>query len=105
MDINKENLDKALSSADSQGQSGQGQPQGANGRGQGGQEQNMSQEEEAGFHKGALNTLVNERNELLKMAQNVETVMQQHIKRLQELGVNVQGSEGQGNQQGQGRQQ
>ncbi len=47
----------------------------------------MSQEEEIGFHKGALNTLLNERNELIKMAQVVEQIMQGHIKRLEELGV------------------
>jgi len=34
----------------------------------------MSREEEIGFHKGALNTLVNERN----------------LKRLEELGVKIQ---------------
>lgn len=47
----------------------------------------MSQEEEIGYHKGALGTLVNERNELIKMAQVVEQIMQAHIKRLEELGV------------------
>jgi len=47
----------------------------------------MSPEEEKGFHKGALNTLVAERNELAKMIGNVEAIMQAHIKRLKELGV------------------
>ena len=50
----------------------------------------MSQEEEIGFHKGALNTLVAERNEIIKMVQNVEAIMQAHIKRLEELGVKLQ---------------
>ena len=50
----------------------------------------ISVEEEIGYHKGALTTLVNERNELIKMAQVVESIMQAHIKRLKELGVNVQ---------------
>ena len=49
----------------------------------------MSKEMETGFHQGALNTLVNERNELFKMIQNVEAVMQAHIKRLEELGVKI----------------
>ncbi len=49
----------------------------------------MSKEEEIGFHKGALNTLVNERNELVKMAQVTEQIMQAHIKRLEELGVKM----------------
>ena len=50
----------------------------------------MSKEEEIGFHKGSINTLLGERNELVKMLQNVEMIMQQHIKRLQELGVDIQ---------------
>ena len=50
----------------------------------------MSREQEIAFHQGALNTLINERNELFKMIQNVEAVMQGHIKRLGELGVKIQ---------------
>ncbi|GAJ23304.1 unnamed protein product, partial [marine sediment metagenome] len=45
---------------------------------------------EIGFHQGALNTLVNERNELFKMIQNIEAIIQAHLKRLEELGVKVQ---------------
>jgi len=45
--------------------------------------------EEIGFHKGALNTLAAERNELVKMVQNVEAIMQAHLKRLEELGVDI----------------
>lgn len=52
-------------------------------------EPKMSKEIEIGFHQGALNTLVNERNELFKMIQNVESVMQAHMKRLEELGVKI----------------
>jgi hypothetical protein len=51
----------------------------------------MSEEEETGFHKGALNTLVAERNELVKMIGNVEAIMQAHISRLKELGVDING--------------
>ena len=43
--------------------------------------------EEIGFHKGCLNTLIGERNELIKMIQTVESIMQAHMKKLQELGV------------------
>jgi len=50
----------------------------------------MPKEVEVGFHQGAITTLVNERNELLKMAGNVESIVQAHIKRLEELGVKVQ---------------
>ncbi len=49
----------------------------------------MSKEEEIGFHKGALNTLVAERGELVKMIGNVEAIMQAHISRLKELGVDI----------------
>ena len=49
----------------------------------------MSKDMEIGFHQGALNTLVNERNELVKMAQTTEQIMQAHIKRLEELGVKI----------------
>ncbi|HLC78334.1 MAG TPA: hypothetical protein VJH92_04375 [Candidatus Nanoarchaeia archaeon] len=49
----------------------------------------MSKEEEVGYHKGSVNTLINERNELIKMAQVVESLMQAHLKRLEELGVKV----------------
>lgn len=49
----------------------------------------ISKEEEIGFHKGALNTLVNERNELVKVIQNIESIMQAHLKRLEELGVKI----------------
>lgn len=51
----------------------------------------MSKQEEIGYHKGALNTLVNERNELFRMVQIVDSLIQGHAKRLQELGVKIQG--------------
>ena len=50
----------------------------------------MSKEQEIAFHQGALNTLINERNEFFKIIQNVEAVMHAHIKRLEELGVKIQ---------------
>ena len=53
----------------------------------------VSREEEAGFHKGALNVLVAERNELVKMLGNVEAIAGAHVKRLKELGVDVGGKE------------
>lgn len=49
----------------------------------------MSGDEEIGFHKGALNTLAAERNELVKMIGNVEAIMGAHAKRLKELGVEL----------------
>ncbi len=50
----------------------------------------LSREEEIGFHKGALNTLLSERNELVKMIGNVEAIMQAHLKILQEFGINIE---------------
>lgn len=49
----------------------------------------MSKEEEIGYHKGSVNTLINERNELLRLIQIVESLLQSHVKRLEELGVRV----------------
>ena len=73
IDLKKENLEKTISknSADF----------------------NMPKEEEIGFHKGAVTTLINERNELIKMISNVDAIIQAHIKRLEELGVKVQRKE------------
>jgi len=50
----------------------------------------MPKEEEIGYHKGALSTLVNERNGLLQMIQIVDSTIQAHLKRLEELGVKLQ---------------
>ena len=48
---------------------------------------NISKEEEIGFHKGAVNILMAERNELVKMIGNVEAIASAHVRRLKELGV------------------
>jgi len=71
-EINKDNLEKALSSKEKPKS-----PQ-------------MSKEMEVGFHQGTLNTLVAERNELVKLIQNIEMIMQSHLKRLEELGIKIQ---------------
>jgi len=49
----------------------------------------MSKDEMIGFHKGSLNTLVAERNELLKIVSVTEQLMQAHIKELEKLGVKM----------------
>ncbi|NCN52094.1 hypothetical protein GW931_03725 [archaeon] len=74
MDINKDNLEKALSSKKSEKSESPEFPK-------------MSKEMEIGFHQGSLNTLAAERIELLRIVQNVEKIMQMHIQRLQELGI------------------
>lgn len=54
------------------------------------QKMNTSKEEQIGFHKGALSTLVKEREEMLKILQIVEQLMQMHIKGLKDLGVDLE---------------
>jgi len=50
----------------------------------------MANEEQIGFHKGALSTLAKEREELVKMIQMVEQVMQAHVKALKDLGIDLE---------------
>jgi hypothetical protein len=56
----------------------------------------MSKDEQIGFHKGSLSTLAKERQELARILQIVEQLMQMHISALTELGVKLdnQGVEG-----------
>ncbi len=48
-----------------------------------------SKDERIGFHKGSLATLSKEREELMRIIQIVEQLMQMHIKELNELGVDL----------------
>jgi len=50
----------------------------------------MANEEQIGFHKGALTTLAKERQELVRMLQIVEQLMQAHLKALKDLGVDLE---------------
>ena len=52
-------------------------------------EKQPSNDEQIGFHKGALKTLAAERQELSKMISIVEQLMQIHLKGLQDLGVDL----------------
>ena len=49
-----------------------------------------NRDEQVGFHKGALTTLAKERQELLRMNQIVEQLMQMHLKALKDLGVDLE---------------
>ena len=51
---------------------------------------NVSADEQVGFHKGALSTLAKEREEMLKILQIVEQLMQMHIKALKDLGIDLE---------------
>jgi len=50
----------------------------------------MANEEIIGFHKGSLTTLIKERQELIKMVQVVEQIIQMHVKELKDLGVDIE---------------
>jgi hypothetical protein len=48
-----------------------------------------SNDEQIGFHKGALSTLSKERAELSRILQIIEQLMQMHVAALNELGVDL----------------
>jgi hypothetical protein len=50
---------------------------------------NASKEEQIGFHKGSLSTLSKEREELARILNIVEQLMQMHIGALKDLGVDI----------------
>ncbi|MBU1975605.1 MAG: hypothetical protein KKG59_04340 [Nanoarchaeota archaeon] len=50
----------------------------------------VSKEEQVGFHKGSLSTLAKERQEMLKILQIVEQLMQMHVSALKDLGVDLE---------------
>lgn len=50
---------------------------------------NASKDEKIGFHKGSLATLSKEREEMMRILQIVEQLMQMHIKELKDLGVDL----------------
>jgi len=52
-------------------------------------EQNEDKNEKVGFHKGSLATLSKEREELMRILQIVEQLMQLHLKELKDLGVDL----------------
>jgi hypothetical protein len=50
----------------------------------------MSKEEQVGFHKGSLSTLSKERQELARILQIIEQLMQMHLAALKDLGVDLE---------------
>ena len=50
----------------------------------------QNNDEQIGFHKGALTTLAKEREEMGKVLTIVEQLMQMHIKALKDLGVDLE---------------
>lgn len=49
-----------------------------------------NKDEQIGFHKGALTTLAKEHQELVRMVQITEQLMQAHMKGLKDLGVDIE---------------
>ena len=49
-----------------------------------------SNEEQIGFHKGALSTLAKEREEMIRLLKIVEQLMQMHVKGLKDLGIDLE---------------
>ncbi|MBS3151586.1 hypothetical protein J4443_04360 [Candidatus Woesearchaeota archaeon] len=54
------------------------------------EEQKMSKDEQVGFHKGSIATLAKEREELLKIVNIVEQLIQAHNESLKKLGVDLE---------------
>lgn len=92
MEINNDSLENALNSTNVEKKEQPVMPQVSKGHEQSSSpvSSQVPKEQEIGHHQGALSTLLNERNELVKMIQNVEVVMQAHIKRLEELGIKIE---------------
>jgi uncharacterized protein YjiK len=49
----------------------------------------VDNKEKIGFHKGSLSVLTKEREELLRIVQITEQLMQMHIKELKDLGIDL----------------
>ncbi|MGV8168768.1 MAG: hypothetical protein ACP5N3_01815 [Candidatus Nanoarchaeia archaeon] len=50
----------------------------------------QSKDEQIGFHKGSLSTLIKERQEMVRILGIVEQLIQMHMGALKELGVDIQ---------------
>ena len=53
-------------------------------------EEQMNKDEQIGFHKGSIATLAKEREELLKIVNIVEQLIQAHNESLKKLGVDLE---------------
>ncbi|MFP4116501.1 MAG: hypothetical protein ACLFQ8_02035 [Candidatus Aenigmatarchaeota archaeon] len=50
----------------------------------------MSDKEKLGYHKGAMEALINEKIELSRLLKIVNSLIQRHSKSLEEMGVDVE---------------
>ena len=53
-------------------------------------QQGASKDEQIGFHKGSLSTLAKEREEMVRILQIVEQLMQMHVQALKQLGIDLE---------------
>ena len=51
------------------------------------EKQDMNKDEQIGFHKGSLNSLIKERQELYRLISIVDELIKAHSQALQKLGV------------------
>ena len=56
-------------------------------------EAKMSKDEQIGFHKGALDSLIKERQELYRLITIVDQLIKMHFEGLEKLGVKLTQSE------------
>lgn len=49
----------------------------------------MNKDEQTGFHKGVVDTLLKERQEMVKIIQIVDSLLKAHIEALKKLGVDI----------------
>lgn len=49
----------------------------------------INKDEQIGFHKGALTTLIGERTELVRLVQITDSFIQTHVKALEDLGIKL----------------
>ena len=50
----------------------------------------VSRDEKIGFHKGAIDSLIKERQELIRLLSIVEQLVKIHINALKELGIDIE---------------
>jgi len=50
----------------------------------------ISRQELIGFHKGAISILIKEREEMYKVLQIVEQLMEAHLRSLKEMGIDLE---------------
>jgi len=50
----------------------------------------MNEQEKIGFHKGCIDTLLKERQELIKIIAVTEELLKAHVKALKEMGIDLE---------------